>query len=230
MQKDKIRDMVRSILPSKNREAAGKAKRMVKRRVRRCVRVDVRLHETEDRDLWREAEIDVYWRRLGDKLNHFIRWCHALTRGMDREDALSLVRAFLPHNVIGDHAYTHWKVQAGDRPFTNATWREARRRRVQSTFDRMVHVINRAMEIDPDFAGNLNRLIKERQQPDQPRRLLLGRHDVEAFVRRILFVGCDFDEIVRNGWPCGHCMEKKCVIEVLEQVEREYAPKRGLAL
>lgn len=230
MRKDKVRDMVRSILPSRYREAAGKAKRGVKRAVRRTVRQDLRAPETTKRDLLRAAKIDVQGRRDGDKLNHFMRWCHALTRGMAKDDALAFVRAFLPRNVIGDHAYFHWEIELRYPAWSRASWRERRRREIQSAFDRAVHVLRRAMDLDPDFAGDLNRLIKARTGPENPRRLLLGRHDVEAFVRTILFAGRSAEEIVRHSWPRVHCAEKKCVVELLAAIERDYAPKRGLAL
>jgi hypothetical protein len=45
---EKLKDMIRSILPSKNREAARKAKALVNRETRRTVRGDLRHEDPED--------------------------------------------------------------------------------------------------------------------------------------------------------------------------------------
>ena len=37
----------------------------------------------------------VGWRRDGDKLNHFMRWCEAITKGMTTAEALAHVRSIL---------------------------------------------------------------------------------------------------------------------------------------
>src|SRR5688500_19976832 len=112
---EKLQDMIRSILPCKNRETARKAKALETREVRRTVRNDLRhvdfemtpVDLTRDADQWE----NVSDRRAGDKLNHFMRWCRAITKGMTAEEALAYVRRILPRNLIGDHAYFHWKAE-----------------------------------------------------------------------------------------------------------------------
>src|SRR5690242_6706855 len=102
MRSDKVKDMIRSVLPSTYRRYARAAKADRKRQLRRGVRGDLRnedFNETKA-DFNRDARVsDVVWhRRLGDKINHFMRWCHARTEGMDTDDALSYVRSILPSN------------------------------------------------------------------------------------------------------------------------------------
>ena len=113
MRRDKIKDMVRSILPSKARRTARELKRLKSRQVRRTVRQELHADdpETTSADWNREADQSaIVWRRRGaDKLNHFMLWGDAITNGMPANEALSFVRALLPKNLIGRHAYGHWK-------------------------------------------------------------------------------------------------------------------------
>lgn len=187
---EKLRTMARSILPSKNREAARKGKALLKRSVRRSVRADVRNEdpETTRRDLLRDADVSwcVRWRRDGDKLNHFLRWCHAITEGMPPEDAVSYVRGLLPHNLIGEHAVGHWKAEVLRRPFTGPNYREQERRGAQSLHDRTRFHLRQALEREPHRLGELNAAIKAAHPFDEPRRLLLGMHDLDAFVAEIM--------------------------------------------
>src|SRR5262249_48728894 len=119
MKKDKIKQMIRGILPSKARRRARFAKAMLNRKARRKVRHDLHV-ENPKANLRRKPRLGwVVWERRGaDKLNHFMRWCEAITEGMSTEDALSYVRSILPDSLIGDHAYGHWRdhLKWRDRP------------------------------------------------------------------------------------------------------------------
>src|ERR1051325_456798 len=156
---EKLRTMARSILPSKNREAARKGKTALKRQVRRTVRHDLRTQdfETTRRDLRRDANqsSNVAWRRGGDKINHFNRWCRAITRGMPPEDAVSYVRGLLPRNVIGEHAVTHWEWEIIPRPYAVVgSYRDQRLRAEQSLYDRLRYHLRRALEREPHRLGD----------------------------------------------------------------------------
>ena len=98
MRTNKIKDMIRSVLPSTYRQFARKAKSGQKRGLRRGLRQELRNADFDDTkiDFHRDASVsDVVWhRRLGDKIRHFIRWCNARTEDMDTDDvAVEIVPA-----------------------------------------------------------------------------------------------------------------------------------------
>lgn len=117
-----------------------------------------------------------------DKLNHFMRWCEHWTRGMTERQALDAVRAVLPHNLIGDHAYGHW--QSYRRRVATHVYHPKQER--QSRYDKTRHRLRQALSIDPNFQRELNDAIKARKIEGEPRRLLLGLHDIDAFVRALM--------------------------------------------
>ena len=203
---EKLKDMVRSILPSKNREAARKSKAIRKRAHRRAVRGELRSEdlETTAADLLRDANVSdlVGWRRDGDKLAHFMRWCREITRGLTTEDALAKIRSILPKSLIGDHAYGHWEREQKRRNRRWISWTEEQRRTAQSWFDSMSFRLRRALEVDPSLHARLNATIKARSPVDQPRRLLLGLYDVDAFLRET------------------HAVERAALLELIEETEK----------
>jgi hypothetical protein len=184
MKHDKLRDMVRSILPSTRRQRAREEKAIARRSARRVARHELRIADFETADLDRDADQagNVSQRRSADKLNHFMRWADALTEGMSAYEALQHIRAILPKNLIGDHAYSHWEQHI-----------KARERRVypsgeairQSWIDRWRFKLRRALSEDPMLHGELNAEIKSRRMFDEDRRLLAGMHDVDAFVEDV---------------------------------------------
>jgi len=203
---EKLRTMVRSILPSRYRTGPRSFKAIVKRAHRRGVRLDVRVedHEETAADFLRDVSVAwiVSWRRGGDKLNHFMRWCEAITEGMSTEEALGYVRSILPKSLIGEHAYGHWEAHRGDRFGTFVERTKPAARRQQSYHDSATFRLRRALRADPELHGRLNAEIKARKMFDQPRRLLLGMHDVEAFVD-------DADAI-----------ERQAMFRLIEEVEK----------
>jgi hypothetical protein len=215
---NKLRDMIRSILPSKNREAARKAKRSANRRVRRAVRGDLRRvdFETTPADLRRDADHaeTVLWRRAGDKLSHFMRWCRAITRGMTTEEALGYVRGILPHTIVGDHAYDHWEWERRPRYGLLPYIRRYPDRMWQSYYDSARVRLDRILRNDPASLGELNARIKSLRQPGEPRRLLRGIHDIDAFVREIK--------------DAGFSVERRCLEELIEQHDRKGGLKAAL--
>lgn len=185
--RNKVKDMIRSILPS-TYGGAVRDKALLKRTVRRSVRVDVRRDdlETAPIDLGREAYVQpvVWHRRAADKLNHFMRWCEAMTKGMTREEKLGAIKGLLPKSLIGQHAYGHWKRHCEPRRgFTRyRTWAQ----RLQSMTDSLRFRLRRALENDPTLLGRLNAAIKRRKDPLMPRRMLHGIHDVDAFAEDVV--------------------------------------------
>ncbi|MBV9497290.1 MAG: hypothetical protein JOZ54_23845 [Acidobacteria bacterium] len=189
---EKVRTMTRSILPSKNRESARTDKALRKRAVRRIVRTSLRIEDFEltRHDLLREADLSdvVRSRQVEDKLHHFMRWCRAITAGMDPDEALGYVRGLLPKNLIGDHAFVHWEIELQRHRDARSyvPRRERRRRESQSAFDSWRFRLHRVLACEPHRLGELNAAIKASRPFDEERRLLLGIHDVDAFVATIL--------------------------------------------
>jgi hypothetical protein len=111
---DKVRTMVRSTLPSTARRWVRTEKRRNRRRARRRARqvlhgvgADGTTDAVLDLQAW-QGDL-VRERRENDKLNPFMRWCRARTRGLSDQEAVDFVRRILPRNLIGDHAFTHWE-------------------------------------------------------------------------------------------------------------------------
>ncbi|HWW61455.1 MAG TPA: hypothetical protein VN181_08820 [Thermoanaerobaculia bacterium] len=134
-----------------------------------------------------------------------MRWCHAITKGMTTEEALAHVRGLLPRSLIGDHAYGHWAAERGFR--RSHSDYVPRERRLQSTYDSTRVHLRRALAEDPTLLGVLNRMIKSRIPFDQPRRLLRGVHDVDAFVHDLVYGE-------------GGDIELRCTRQIIEQVEK----------
>ncbi len=210
MNKDKTRDMIRSILPSKARRGPRFFKAMLKRHTRHAVRIDLHV-ENLDADLNRAPYVGwvVRSRRDADKLNHFMRWCREITAGMSMQEALDCVRTLLPDNLIGDHAYGHWERYRKhlDQPRRRYRTHE---QKVQSYVDSMTFRLRRALMVDPALHGRLNEEIK-RRTPEEgpPPRLLAGVHDAEAFVREA-------------RWPASEVTR-----ELIEQIEKTKGGRKG---
>jgi hypothetical protein len=215
MKKEKTRDMIRSILPSKARGAARIDKALLKRAHRRDVRIDVSLRdfETTKADFARDVSLwSVVWdRRAADKLNHFIRWCEKITAGLSAEEKLGYVKGLLPRNLIGDHAYSHWQSHV-----KRVRYCGERSRTLQSMYDSARFHLRRALEIDPDLQRRLNAMIKSRKLPDEPRRLLLGFHDIDAFLFDIIGLGWKRQRWERYWMPPEYAAERAAVRKLVK--------------
>ncbi len=222
---EKLRTMIRSILPSVARRYARRAKAGENRNVRRGVRMALR-SEDEKADPRRDSNHSgtVGWRRGADKLNHFMRWCEELTKGMSTREALDHVRALLPRNLIGDHAYSHWETHCIYRRAMFSPWKEQKRRDAQSLHDRTCHDLRRLLSERPEILGELNAVIKSRKMFDEPRRLLFGIHDVDAFTRDVFSTehgpACRFrtersvvESYIESGRPPGRprCQDRRAM-------------------
>ena len=233
MRKDKLKDMIRSILPSTSRRYARCAKAERKRHARRSVRIDLRSENLEV-DLRRDAYLSdiVGGRRGADKLNHFMRWCEAITEGMSTQQALDHVRAILPASLIGDHAYGHWESYRKRRR-EGARWLgywERGSRRIQSYVDSTTFRLRRAMAVDPNFHACLNAEIKRRKAAGEPRRLLAGVHDVATFVLAVARSIHAEAQYWRVGMPDPFGVERQTTLELLEKLERQKGGRKAAFL
>ncbi len=114
--KNKIKDMVRSVLPSTARHTAKDNKNRIHREARRTSRQDVaqmaidpeRYEEFLDDDRTDRVETRrvVSDRRDADKTSPLRRWAPHVTEGLP-DARLKQLRAIVPDNVIGDHAISH---------------------------------------------------------------------------------------------------------------------------
>lgn len=118
---EKVRTMLRSILPSTARKHAYFAKRQIARGNRRAVNnnlTKIRSYEDAvednfdyDRPVdfgWSDMAEVVYERRNADKLAHFERWATVITDHIeDPIDRYNYIKALVPDNLIGRHALSH---------------------------------------------------------------------------------------------------------------------------
>jgi hypothetical protein len=125
--KEKTRQMVRSILPSKARKAAKHRKDCLHRENRRKSALQLTtlrgpatyvIDEFEDigDDLtyWIEPkDSDGGWdtivsdRREADKLNHFELWAYKKTKHLSVDERFKKMESLVPNNLIGQHALSH---------------------------------------------------------------------------------------------------------------------------
>lgn len=216
---EKLLDMIRSILPSTARVRARRSKAANSRHVRRRVHKALNTEDVEmtkvDLRMNANQSLNVMWRRGADKLNHFMRWCESWTRGMTKQQKLDAVRAVLPRNLIGDHAFAHWE--------THVKYRSGRYRRVsserqwQSRYDKTRHRLRQALSLDPGFPGRFNAAVKAKKEAELPRRMLHGLHDVDAFVHDVLH---------------GHAyhLEERLLLDLLTEVEQYGLAEIGMTL
>lgn len=126
MYQNKIRNMIRSILPSKARVSARKNKKFAHREHRRAIREALFQYNLEEADddsgtthqmktadltLTRKTSYNRSDRREADKVNHFVRWAKNKTQHLS--DARSKYYYFVEliggkEGVIKEHAVSHF--------------------------------------------------------------------------------------------------------------------------
>ncbi|NOK09734.1 hypothetical protein [Corallococcus exercitus] len=175
---EKVRQMARSLLPSKNREASREARARIHRAARQEVRQEL-AQWLQFKDLeedvpplapWERPEISqqVYWRRAGDKVNSFIRWATARTRHLPREARRGHARGLMPQGVIGEHAMSHLeRMPAFEDPveaaWRNRYWLRQREQRKGALRDRGEQAeLLRALLLEPEGHRTFNRFLRER--------------------------------------------------------------------
>lgn len=118
--KKKVKDMVRSILPSKRAKGAKDDKDRIHREYRRAAKVDVHKMEVdpeeydeysysdEKRSYRRDIKSVVNRRREADNIKPLMRWAPKVTKGKP-DKRVAQLRAMMPKNTIGEHAIGHVK-------------------------------------------------------------------------------------------------------------------------
>jgi hypothetical protein len=200
--------MARSILPSRARKSARADLSIVHRTYRRtvaqklhtdCRAVDVdvdELFDLGDHTRYPNHEIReiVLDRRLADTLNHFERWAVAVTRNVPVEDRLSTLRSWLPAGMIGAHAESHlrWIPEIhprGEHELPGFGYRSQLAGERDTTRQALLRVLADGLHAE------LNRHLRRAYSS----RLLLGVHDLDAFV--VEMVNCSRH---RCGTYCDH--------------------------
>lgn len=201
---EKVRDMSRSLLPSKNREAARRARVHVHRSTRRQSRVEMSQLARDpeafedlsglDEDGTLEIRQVMQRRRWGDKVAPFERWARAITRTLPQHHRLSHIRGLVPRGVIGEHALQHLEHDAHfEHPSKTAhrqAWQRAWRMRRPYFLDPSQHAeLLRAVLSAPDGHRTFNLWLRWSHTRDNPHerrpsgaRMLLGLHDVQPFL------------------------------------------------
>lgn len=132
---EKLLQISRSILPSKQRQNARFEKRYTARSERRISRQ--RLKSFEDYDeldfnipIKRRFSFTVQNRRDADKLSHFERWAEkkANSFGDTPSERICKLRKILPKGLIGEHAISHlrWLNKYNVRISNDRGWRKIR--------------------------------------------------------------------------------------------------------
>lgn len=196
---EKRLDMARSVLPAsaRARKAARAARRQVHHRTRADQRTSLATSTHDDdyderpvaTDRRGEVRENVRRRREADKLGPLIRWANANAHrlGPDPASRRTALRAILPDGIIGDHAMTHIEREPAFRVGPPPSWLATRRESDDDRRRRLAAALRCALVERADRFGELNALLKARWVPvaDHPEvrpRLLLGLHDVDAFV------------------------------------------------
>jgi hypothetical protein len=112
MKKNKVKDMIRSILPSKSSKSVKQDKAFANRKNRRVVRETLQTHADREPDEWHQERfaydggesecisiiheadkvhshdirLAVFNRRDADKISHFVRWCKEITKHIPDDD------------------------------------------------------------------------------------------------------------------------------------------------
>lgn len=202
---EKARDMSRSLLPSRNREAARQARARVHRSSRRQTRAEMSqlardLEAFEDlagldEDGTVEIRQMVQHRRWGDKVAPFERWARAITRTLPQHRRMGHIRGLVPRGVIGEHALQHLEHDAhfehpSERALREARQRAWRMRRPPYFLDPKVQEdLLRAVLSAPGGHHAFNLWLRWGHLRDNPHerrpsgaRMLLGLHDVQPFL------------------------------------------------
>lgn len=197
---EKAKDMAESVLPSTGRAGAAKARRRIHHRGRARARAALvrYLADPEGGDEHADAHVAerryrleitefVSDRRAQDKVGSLCRWAvrRLATRSeladLDVEDQVESLRRIFPDSLIGRHAVSHveWAVK-WDRIVRDRAGRPV----LPSYRELRVAFLREQLRVVLEVGGHgaLNRAIKAVQAgSDQPPRVLLGAHDVNAF-------------------------------------------------
>ena len=169
---EKIREMSRSILPSKKRKAAKFGKRAAKQAHRRQSHKDVAgIVACEERfdsspDLFSDSNVreSVMMRRYADKEAPLMRWAKVVTRQLRPIDRLAHIKAILPNSsgVVGLHAGQHIAFMEEMKDPTaprRPSWQEARRARAKAESRALLHIARTLLQ-RPWLEASANRALR----------------------------------------------------------------------
>jgi hypothetical protein len=203
---EKIKDMGRSVLPSKGRKGARDDRRLIHKRQRTRERVAMTEYRgAADRDsvavdlrgaVGREITEMVWHRRYLDKVGPLTRWATATVeadpelRAAAVEEQVAYFRRLMPDTTIGRHAVSHiesaleWRARRS--PVGTSAGMAPGRSPEIAEIERLVRQVL-ADGLHGTLNAHLRRLAAGQTKWDRvtgpvPHRMLLGDHDVEAFV------------------------------------------------
>jgi hypothetical protein len=145
---DKIRNIVRSVLPSKmrvrkhKRSAHKRNRAMHRTAIRRLLHTDFDEYPSYDPKADTDVSYLVVSRRDADKLGPLMRWATYFSRGRNYPEAVKFVRRIMPRGLVGDHAMGHveWGLKWRMNPHRNPKPKEGRDRYVESLRKRLYEV------------------------------------------------------------------------------------------
>lgn len=187
---DKIRDMVRSILPSTARNYARRHKRQIARSNRRAERIAVEDMDYEDGLDFddRQRNIDLSWmkseRRTHDKVKPLMRWAPKVTKGLP-DKRVAQLRAMMPKNTIGEHAIGHVEYLSQFRNANEALYNY--RPYQDSELPPVPDYKSMLYDVCIHLHGLYNQYTKhgvyrsDFTKDNRPNRLLKGLHDIDSY-------------------------------------------------
>jgi hypothetical protein len=199
---EKIKDIGRSVLPSKGRRSARDNRRRIhrKQRARELAAVIAYRRAADPQDVTPDVRgtygpditVMVWSRRGADKVGPLIRWAKAtiaadpVLRSAPRAEQVAYFARLMPDNTIGRHAVQHIE-QALEWEERRMRYRASRSTGPDASVARMERQLRQILEAGLHAALNAGvrhladtQEVRPRATP-MPRRLLLGSHDVEAF-------------------------------------------------
>ncbi|HEX3956786.1 MAG TPA: hypothetical protein VHZ03_09160 [Trebonia sp.] len=202
---EKVKDMSRSVLPSKGRESARYRRRAIHKRQRARELAAVTAYrrdadpESVTPDVWGTHGPDitemVWERRFLDKVAPLIRWARATIaaspalRSASVEEQVAHFARLLPDTTIGRHAVMHiqqdleWRARGAQYSARQRTAAPGRGPQVMQTERQLRQIL--AAGLHGAFNAELRRLVDRQvvlpRATPIPHRPLLGAHDVGAF-------------------------------------------------
>ncbi len=92
---------------------------------------------------------------------------------------------------------------------------------IKASFDRMCFRLRRALAFDPPLHARLNAETKQRKAAGEPRRPLMGLHDVDTFIETV-FIRYD------ARWPDAFKTERAVTLKLIAETEKKGGRKAAL--
>lgn len=171
---EKVRQMVRSILPSTGAKNARDDKAALNRRLRRNARQSLKQIRSEEdwlednTDFWDDGQHERYgivqYRRGRDKLNHFEKWAEHKAADIPDGEKLDFIKGIIKgKGVIIDHAYSHLEWRDGwttDVYLYHGRWRYSRAKAKPEMTEAMVRETIQHILEDSWAHKSLNNILK----------------------------------------------------------------------